>query len=470
LVEIVFQSPQALIRHLIACVAGTNSLMIETVTKAPIPPLQGVFLGIAFAVFLSYGACLVLAFGLIGSAGNSIATGMLLLLLPITLFLLSHRDARWPNPGLADGVFFALVVVVLLSFLANAERAGSTKEYLLLVSTFAGYVATRRIDVDHVNALLPAFKRTTAIIVMLGACFTADEMVREWNGPSGKPLVFGFNAAGTYFTQALSVLTIALVSTDDPSPRRTALISALLFLPAAIFAAAMVRFTFIALAGGLLIATIVTESGKRRHVVAVALVLFFAIGAGLAARPNFTMQYASYVLDTPYGLDAPVLMGPSEAHRDMPSCRLTTNMRNSIAIREALAMDALYLIPGAGFIGTGLDSFMQYSCIKAHEVHVSVLQMAVEFGWLGGGLFLVLIAIAIGNLVPTAKRSCEARFILCALSFMVMVSLAHGRVSRDGALFALLGCAVGIMAQPSRSAAIVSGMYLTNHKSQQYMR
>jgi hypothetical protein len=53
---------------------------------------------------------------------------------------------------------------------------------------------------------------------------------------------------------------------------------------------------------------------------------------------------------------------------------------------------------------------------------------------------------------------------------MVMVSLAHGRVSRDGALFALLGCAVGIMAQPSRSAAMVSGMYLTNHKSQKYMR
>ena len=42
-----------------------------------------------------------------------------------------------------------------------------------------------------------------------------------------------------------------------------------------------------------------------------------------------------------------------------PSCDLTVNPKNSIAIRKALALDGLYLIPRAGFFGTGLDSFME---------------------------------------------------------------------------------------------------------------
>jgi hypothetical protein len=48
---------------------------------------------------------------------------------------------------------------------------------------------------------------------------------------------------------SLGFLVIALVTVDKPRPKRTAVISLLIFLPTAIFAAAMVRFTFIALAG-----------------------------------------------------------------------------------------------------------------------------------------------------------------------------------------------------------------------------
>jgi len=207
-------------------------------------------------------------------------------------------------------------------------------------------------------------------------------------------------------------------------------------MQAAIFAAAMVRFTFIALAGSLFVATIMTESGKRWHVAAVGFAMFLAVIVGLSARYNTAKLYAAYVVEQ----TAETRAGSSE----MPSCGLTVNTRNSIAIRQALARDAIFLIPTAGLFGTGLDSFMRFSCIKAHQVHISILQAAVEFGWLGGGFLVLLIAAALYRIYPLAKNDGAVRFVLCSLVFVVLLSLAHGRTSRDGALFALIGCAVGV--------------------------
>jgi O-antigen ligase len=396
--------------------------------------VRQIALGAAFAILVSYNAVLALGFGLFGSSGNSIATGSLLLILAITLFLLSFRKGIHFQQ--ADLAFMGLLIAVLISSSINAGVSkGSSKEYLLLVSTFAVYAACRPMASIDISVTRSSFERVTAVIVVLGAAFTAAEIIERWDDLTGKPLVFGFDAAGTYFMGALGFLTIALVTIDKPNTRRTALVSAIIFLPAAIFAAAMVRFTFIALAGSLLIAMILTDAGKRWHVAAVAFTIFLAVVVGLSARYSLAKVYAGYVFETN------IQTGDASA---MPSCNLAVNMRNSIAIREALARDALRLIPAAGLVGTGLDSFMQFSCIKAHEVHNSVLQMAVEFGWLGGALFLLLVGLAIYHLVPMAKRNGAIRFVLCGLVFALLLSLAHGRISRDSALFALLGCCVGL--------------------------
>ncbi len=328
------------------------------------------------------------------------------------------------------------MITALLSFLINHQGGESTKEYLILIASLAGYIACRSLLAEDAPVVRSVFERVTAAIVLLGAVFTADEIFRQWNGPPGKPFVFGFNAAGTYFMMSLSLLILALVTVDKPRPERTAIVCAVIFLPTAIFAAAMVRFTFIALAGSLLVAMIMAESGRRWHVLAVGFTIFFAVIAGLGARYSTTKIYATYVLEQPVETGA----GATE----MPSCRLTVNTRNSIAIRQALARDAMHLIPTAGLLGTGLDSFLRFSCIKAHQVHISVLQWAVEFGWLGGTFFVMLIGIVIHRVAPYAKGDGAIRFILCSLVFLVLVSLAHGRASRDSALFALLGCAVGV--------------------------
>ncbi|MDO9061676.1 MAG: O-antigen ligase family protein [Bradyrhizobium sp.] len=230
--------------------------------------------------------------------------------------------------------------------------------------------------------------------------------------------------------------------------RRTAVISALIFLPAAIFAASLVRFTFIALAGTLCLATVMSEARQRKHVVIVACVILVAIAAGLSARYDQARQFADYATERSpgeIGLEKP------------PSCYLSVNLKNSIAIRKVLVQDAVFLIPRSGWIGTGLDSFMNFSCIKLTEVHNSVLQAAVEFGWIGGSLLLLLIVAAGGALVPLARYDDATRFVLCGLALVVLLSLAHGRVSRDGVLFALLGCAVGLMETsraPARSAVV----------------
>lgn len=405
--------------------------------------------GTVLAMLVSYSAILTLGFGFIGSPGNSIATGALLFALLALLFLLSFRGEL--HPRAADLFYAGYAAVALLSFLIIADAP--TREHLLLVATLSGYVACRSLVASDIQVARSAFERITAVIVLVGAFVTAAEIFRQWDGEPGKPMVFGFNAAGTYFMMALGFLVIALLTIDKPRPRRTAAISALIFIPTVIFAAAIVRHTFLALAGSMFVAIILTERGKRWHLVSVGLVIVLAIVVGQTARYNTSKLYASYILEqTPEIRSGP--SDTSEVAAGMPSCNLAVNTRNSIAIRKALARDAIYLIPTAGFVGRGLDSFLRFSCIKAHQVHISILQAAVEFGWLGGFFLVALMGLAIHGLVPLARTSGAIRFILCSLVFCILLSLAHGRISRDVSLFVFLGCAVG--ASRSRTASLLA--------------
>ena len=126
-------------------------------------------------------------------------------------------------------MFAGFVIAALLAYVINPLEAGSTKEQLLLVASLAGYIACRPMLAEDVAVVRSAFERITAVIVLAGAAFTAAEIIRMWDGPPGKPFVFGFNAAGTYFMASLSFLVIALVTVDRPRPKRTAVISALIF-------------------------------------------------------------------------------------------------------------------------------------------------------------------------------------------------------------------------------------------------
>jgi hypothetical protein len=388
--------------------------------------------GVTFACLVAPHSVLVLLYGLTGSSGNSLVTGAFLVIATVATGLLCFRRDIVLLPS--DYLFSALVLCILASSALNGWTSNA-KEYELIVVSLAAYPACRFISRADIAAGRGAFIWATGIIVALGTVVTAAALWQQWNDQHGKPFVFGFDAAGTYFLGSLCFLIIALVTSAGLTLRRTAIVSSLIFLPTAIFAASLVRFTFIALAGTLCLAAVLSETRQRKHVVIIAFVLLGAIAAGLLARYDQARLFADYAIERSpgeIGLEKP------------PSCYLAVNLRNSIAIRKALVQDALFLIPTSGWIGTGLDGFMKFSCIKLTEVHNSVLQAAVEFGWLGGSLLLALIVVAAGSLFPLARYDDASRFVLCGLVFVVLLSLAHGRISRDGVLFALLGCAVGL--------------------------
>jgi hypothetical protein len=384
---------------------------------------------------------MLLFFGLTGSSGNSLLTGAIMTIAPAAIGLLCFRRGIVLLP--ADYLFSALVLCILSSTAFNGWT-GNAKEYELLVLSLVTYPACRLITRADMASGRSPFIWVTGTVAALGSVATAVALWQQWDQEHGKPFVFGFDVAGTYFLGSLCFLIIAVVTSGGLTLRRTALV----FLPTAIFAASQVRFTFLALAGSLCLAAILSEARQRKHIIIVAVVLLSAIAAGLLARYGHSRLFADYAIQRSpgeIGLEKP------------PSCYLAVNPKNSIAIRKVLLLDALFLIPKSGWVGSGLDSFMKLSCIETTEIHNSVLQAAVEFGWLGGSLLLALMVVAGGSLLPLARSDDASRFVLCGLAFVLLLSLAHGRVSRDGALFALLGCAVGLRETsraPARSAAV----------------
>jgi hypothetical protein len=403
--------------------------------------IRSFILGVMFAFLISPLSVLVLYFGLTGSPGNSLLTGGFLTISTVTVGLLCFR--RDIVLVFADYLFVALALCMATSFALNGWTSNA-KEYGLLILSLAAYPACRFISRQNIISGNSSFAWTTGTIVLFGTLATATALFQQWNDPHGKPIVFGFDAAATHFLGSLCFLVIALLTTGKLTMRRTAVISSLIFLPVAIFAASMVRLTFIALAGTLCLAAIVSGSKQRKHIIAVTFVILMAVAAGLVARSDKARLYAEYAMEQ----TSDVKSG------SLPSCDRKVNLDNSIAIRKALIQDAVFLIPTAGWIGTGLDSFMKFSCIRLTEVHNSILQAAVEFGWLGGSLLFLIIILAGSLILPLARQDDVSRFVLCSLIFILFLSLTSGRVSRDAILFALLGYAVGLK-ETARTTVLV---------------
>lgn len=413
---------------------GQQSLVISRTTWTLIRQRSS---GALFAVLVSPVSVLALCFGLTGVSGNSIFTGGLLTVSVLAVGLLSFRRDLALIPS--DYLFCALVAGMLSSFAFNGMTAGA-KEYALLALSLAAYPACRFLTQEGIVSATPAFLWTTGVVAMLGTIVTAAALVNQWGDGHGRPIVFGFDAAGTYFLQSLSFFVIAAVTIGKTTTRRTVIILVLIFLPMVVYAASLVRFMFVALIGALFLAAIVSDSKKRALAIAATVTaILLAIAVGLIARSDRTRVFVDYATERTLPRDA-----GDAGSGNAPSCYLKSNLENSISIRKALLQDALFLIPKAGWLGTGLDSFMKFSCIESTQIHVSLLQAAAEFGWFGGAALLLLTLVSGGSLLVLARQDDAARFVLCSLAFVVLLSFAHGSLSRDIALFAFLGCAVGL--------------------------
>ena len=120
---------------------------------------------------------------------------------------------------------------------------------------------------------------------------------------------------------------------------------------------------------------------------------------------------------------------------------LSADQKNSLEIRKVMLLDAIYLAPKAGPFGLGLDSFGALGCFKGYPPHNDVLQAIVEFGWLGGASFLLLITLPLVLLFRPARTDPDIRFVFLLCVFFIMLSMIYGRISSEIMLFMALGLA-----------------------------
>ncbi|WP_130576963.1 O-antigen ligase family protein [Bradyrhizobium sp. Leo170] len=416
-----------------------------------------------FAILLSAGPIAVLAHGFAGT--GSTITG-LLMAAPIAALLLL---ARWREfrPDICDVLFVLFCCGIALSFAVNGVAA--PKEAALLGLSLATYPAVR--VSSRCGQVPQAFVVVTGAIVAVGAVVTLVALLGQWNDHHGKPLVFDeYDAAPAQFTTALGLLLLALACTEL-NWRRTAWISILAAVPLAIFAASMVRYSFIVIVVALLAAMLVAKAGQRKFIAVIVCVTIASVALGAVVRSSTTLRFAKLaeaalgfqvaepgndespappVSPPASALPAPAASGrvATEAAPPVPapppsqaSCP-SIDPDNSIIIRQQLYKDAFALLPEAGLTGLGLDGFPQRSCLKGFQVHNSILQAIIEFGWPAGIFLILLLYHAMGTrMFSLARINREARFVLCSLVFTLMLSMAHGRISRDLALFLFLGYA-----------------------------
>jgi O-antigen ligase len=394
--------------------------------KAP-PESRG---GVILALPLMHTPVLVLLYGLAGSGGNSVITASTSV---IGLGLLAVIGWRRMSFALIDAIFVALVLAMLAALYLHPSTA-SRNEMIALALSLISYPAARCMTVKQINvySIRYGIVFVAGLVVLVGTPLLLLELVRQWDSVRGHVAVFGLDAAPTLFAQCLGFLLIA-ASTSKLNSQTTRWVCSALLIPTAIYAACMIRLTFVAMFAAILLAAVLSD--RRCRVLAIALTLVLAIGCGLAARAQMSMTFARFVLEE---------TAERTAEGRAPSCGLAINDNNSIAIRKALFKDVVAMIPSAGLFGQGLDSFENFSCIKTFP-HNVFLQSLAETGFFGGGLLIVLVITCFAGLVPIARQDRNAALMLCCLAYIIIIMAASGQLSGSGELFLLLGATAGMI-------------------------
>lgn len=362
----------------------------------------------AIAVWISTNSILILLYGLSGTKGNAAATAAVMIA-PLLVVLGKFR----PLP--ADYLFAALAALMVASVVVHG-RTTTDRDYALLVLSMAAYPAFRA--VGHRFDLL-RFSYIMAALVSIGTLLTAWAVVYDRSGEY-KPLVMGFHEGPTVFSLTWCFLVFAFLSMNLSS-FQWRVVGGLIAFPAFVFAAAMVRHPFIALAVTL-VAT--ARMGSRRQLVVVG-VVGLSIVVGLAARPTMSGKIIGLVLEN--------------AQKPVVTC----DTHDTFAIRIILTKEALNLLPKVGFLGQGIGTFAQQSCYKA-EPHNVVLQAAVEVGVPAALLLAAAFVLAAMSAAKRARSNAVASFVFAGLVFVGIESLMSGSMTNSALLFGFMGWAVGL--------------------------
>jgi hypothetical protein len=301
--------------------------------------------------------------------------------------------------------------------------------------------------------------------VAIACIVTAPNLVGEIYA---RPFVFGFFHAATVFSIAFGYMVIAYIySAIEWRSKMSLLLFVLTMVATAVFVASTVRFVLIAIVITALFSlacSIYRSVNLWRRVALVLVAMAMGVVIGTVSRYSFVVKVDDQLSNTgvfsgsvkpgqnvvkvkrhdlaeseaPAKNDAPPA-GNVHSIDDPPSCDKTFDLNNSIAIRRALLGDALFFLPKAGFFGFGLDSFARMSCFEGYQIHNSVLQAIVEFGWVAGVSLIVLMVIPLKQFLFRQEFDVNLQFLLSCIAFATLLSLIYGQISRELTLFLFLG-------------------------------
>ncbi|MBR1031234.1 O-antigen ligase [Bradyrhizobium liaoningense] len=412
---------------------------------------------LAFALALSGPAVFVLIYGSLGLNGFGAFTASYLGLTVVVMMVFgSFGDFRF---SALDVPFLVLIVCAGISFAKNPVHA-ELRDLVLLMLTASAYLAGRSLGKDDLSVLRTASFWISAAIVCTGGILTIPYLVSEsLHGALGRPFVLGFDSATTAFSSSLGICVIVLLSSGNNRPtwvRNASL--AMIAISTAVFAASMVRFSLLAIMACAALCAVVSKR-RRRLALGLFCILVASTVLGLIARSTNADLYLRYTLEETRAdrsfSSAGILPPSHSASRNpgatTPKCE-KVNTRNSVAIRKQLMSDALDLIPRAGLFGSGFMSFGELGCFEGMSPHNDLAQTIIEFGWIGGIAFCLLIILMPLSLAKAARTDDDMLFPFLLNAFMIMLSMIYGQIGRDLPLFLAFGLAVSVLSRNHASA------------------
>jgi hypothetical protein len=428
---------------------------------------------LAFALAVSGPSVFVLIYGSLGLNGFGAFTASYLGLTVIMMMAFgSVGDFRF---SALDAPLLVLIACAGVSFAKNPVHA-DLRELVLLVLTASAYFAGRSLAKEDLPVLRAASFWISAVIVCAGAILTVPYLVSEsLHGALGRPFVLGFDSATTAFSFSLGICVIVLLSAGNNRPawvRNASL--AMIAISTAVFAASMVRFSLLAIMACAALCALLSKR-RRRFALGLLGILVASTVLGLIARSANANLYLRYTLEETRGDDsfssAGILPPSHEASRNArattPSCE-KVNTRNSIAIRKQLMTDAFDLIPRAGLFGSGFMSFGELGCFEGMSPHNDLAQVFVEFGWIGGITFSLLMILIPFSLAKSTRSDDDMLFPFLLNAFMIMLSMIYGQIGRDLPLFLFLGLGVSVLSRnhaPAAAGEYVKIPYHSEHGS-----
>jgi O-antigen ligase len=377
------------------------------------------------AIVTSTGSIFILLYGL--GIGSPPVTAAVLIGSIAALLMVGDRSRFLVTE--IDALFLAFLTCIAISLAINGWP-DSQKDTVLLALSLAAYPAGRTIPRGEIGL---SFILVGAAIVTTGLAVTTYALAEQWSPLLDRPAVFGYSSAAALFVSSLGFLLIALASGPWLNNIRTKIVCAALCVPVFVFGFSLVRFKFMAIA--LALAAVAASSGRdqRRRIYAIIAAIVALMAAGLLTRDRVSQAVFGFPV-----FAAEQIRPPGVVHWT-PQCGVNAN--SSLAVRTVLMREAITTIPDAGWFGIGFTNFGKVTCFSGTYPHNSILQALIEFGWLGGTLFTLLVLTALWYTWSAARASSEARFVFGCVVYVVTIGLAHGSLGQDMLLFLFMGYA-----------------------------